>query len=380
MFSSELEEIERAVMVGADINEYNEDDETPLIHAVKNKDIDIVNYLIKMGADVNKSTEPDETPLWTAIENEHTAVLEILLMNGAEETFDYEGFSPLTYCISNGKPEMLECLLRNGVDVNESDELEQIPLLLAVKCKNLEMIGSLLDHGAESTIQSALLRAIEYEDSPMMMLLIERGADVNFKPATGCTPLTKAATVRNYRIVKELVLKGAQVNQLDANGNSPLLISIRMLDFFSVEFLVYKGADVNQTDRNGNSPLHEAIIAGFFSNIEILIDNGAKWDNIDPSYASAIMTRPREIKDYDMFKTYLEEELIGNNPGNNRKFALPIFVVNKTIYFLNLLIQYGVEDNNFLRAAEDMACFNETWEKILEKLQTKGENSDSRNL
>lgn len=151
------------------------------------------------------------------------------------------------------------------------------PLLLAVEEENTEIIRLLIDAGADvnyvlpeqgfgssnTSGVSALLVAVDKGNSEILRLLIDAGADVNnvlpeqkfpSKDATGASALLLAVKAGNETIVRLLIDGGADLNyvlpQQDFHSNSTggisaLLLAVSESQEAIVRLLVQAGADVN---------------------------------------------------------------------------------------------------------------------------------------
>jgi ankyrin repeat protein len=93
--------------------------------------------------------------------------------------------------------------------------------------KETKIINLLLDYGAELTIHSALLHAIDSNFLDMVQLLVEREAPVNVVSSE--TPLTRAIRRGYLDIAKYLIESGADVNLADKNGNFPIEVCVEKL-------------------------------------------------------------------------------------------------------------------------------------------------------
>ena len=120
------------------INLVDEDDRTPLMHAVLAEDADntIVNLLIERGADVNAK---DNVRRWTAL---HFAaqvlrddIVKTLLENGATvDPVDTIGNSPLWVAVMNtstGSLDVISRLVDNGADPNLKNAAGVAPIDIA---------------------------------------------------------------------------------------------------------------------------------------------------------------------------------------------------------------------------------------------------------
>lgn len=94
----------------------------------------------------------------------------------------------------------------------------ETPLVLAIKTRNMTMVGLLLDYGADPNMparrgvkRTPLQAACETGSCKMVELLLQRGANVNIAAAErhGGTALQMAAKTGSLRIVKLLLDNGA---------------------------------------------------------------------------------------------------------------------------------------------------------------------------
>ncbi|EFA13118.1 hypothetical protein TcasGA2_TC006832 [Tribolium castaneum] len=159
--------------------------------------------------------------------------------------FDRNETTPLTAAILSGKLDEAKVLLEEGTDSCKADSNQQTPLLAAVRSKSLEAVRLLLHYGANLTIPTAFLEAINLNCSEIVKYFIENGADVNKQYRDGFTPLTKAIDNGNVKIVKVLLNSGADVNLANDEGETPLRIATNKRSIFIVYLLVEKGADMD---------------------------------------------------------------------------------------------------------------------------------------
>lgn len=84
IYGCPLEVIDFILKHGGRINEYDGDGNAPLHHAVQNKDLKIVKYLVEYGANINLAREEEgETPLDLAEEAELPEIVKYLKAHGA---------------------------------------------------------------------------------------------------------------------------------------------------------------------------------------------------------------------------------------------------------------------------------------------------------
>jgi ankyrin repeat protein len=139
-----------------------------------------------------------------------------------------KGDTPLIISIKNGFHQISEKLIISGANTCKPDINGKTPLYWAVDKRNQQIINLLLDYGAELTIHSALLHAIDSNFLDMVQLLVEREAPVNVVSSE--TPLTRAIRRGYLDIAKYLIESGADVNLADKNGNFPIEVCVEKLN------------------------------------------------------------------------------------------------------------------------------------------------------
>lgn len=131
--------------------------------------------------------------------------------------------------------EKVEYLLNKGVFVDYLDEYKFTPLMIAAREGNLTLAQLLLNYNASvnnifNNSISALSLAIQKKNFDLVLLLIEKGADLNFKDINGDTPLMDAfLTFRSWTpgepyiddkliFTKLLLSYNANIDNINNNG------------------------------------------------------------------------------------------------------------------------------------------------------------------
>lgn len=167
-----LEKMKECLKNGADVN-YQESIEgrTALIYACRNdiakNQFEMVETLIKHGADVNQCDKYNRTPLlYTAKEDKiNINIVKLLVENGADVNIkDQMGYTALSWCISDifrmyeptnlNALETMKYLISNGADVNVKNNFGETPLIISASYANIEASKILMANGADLNIKN----------------------------------------------------------------------------------------------------------------------------------------------------------------------------------------------------------------------------------
>ncbi len=242
---------------------------TPLLFAARNGDVETVRVLVEAGADVNDTAASGARALVIAAHSGHGPLGIYLLEQGADPNAAGAGYTALHAAVLRSQVELVEALLDHGAVANavvehgtngrrfSADYSIRHQLIgtnafwLAAKYGELEILGTLAEHGADPFVvpeggMSALQAAI---GMPGSSLESRRDRIGNSAPDPDDE---ERRTLELARIVIDL---GVDVNAADQRGNTPLHDAVRK-DFASVvELLVARGADVNAVNERDQTPL-----------------------------------------------------------------------------------------------------------------------------
>lgn len=167
-------------------------------------------------------------------------------------------------------------------------------LLWAVWNKNRAMVRLLLEKGANVNYRSPNVgwTALHIEtwrgNEKMVRFLLEKGANPNVQEKlTFYYPIHLAVRGNYISIVKLLLEKGASIN---SGTISPLQLAIGRLvcGVPLIQYLVEQGSDVNLKDLHGFSPLVNALCRKNSVIIELLLESGADVNARSPGHTSLL--------------------------------------------------------------------------------------------
>lgn len=123
-------------------------------------------------------------------------------------------------------------------------------LMLATYDSDRDQVKKLLASGARANVQddwgdAVLSYALERNDSRILEMLLEAGADPNIRNKIGRTPLFRAPP----GMIQKLVKSGAKIEVRDKEGQTPLYAAAFAEQLEEVQALLQLGADPNAIDR-----------------------------------------------------------------------------------------------------------------------------------
>lgn len=231
----------------------------------------VAENLLSQGADIYAVDKAGKTCLHEAGSKE---VVELLVKRGLEvNSLSKNQVTPLHFCSRNHNRSVVDALLAHGALVNTTDYRGCNAFLWAVQYHDLEAIKVLMenkanvkcvDNSGRNALHYLLMEIIDDKHEEEIVLAILKillvvGVDRNIQDKRGRTVLHDACRLGFYTFVKELISNNIEVNSVDEQGFSPLHHAVRSGEKATVELLLAHDANVKALTKCGKTPLHFAL-------------------------------------------------------------------------------------------------------------------------
>ena len=194
---------------------------TPLIIAIKDRDVAKVHKKIFKGADVEMSSEEGKSPLLYAIESQMESIVRALVENGATVNVLCGGTTPLHHAVGLADPLMVSLLLELGADPEYQSASGTTSLFYAVGRPSPAVVKVLLLGKADATAlhgeekKTPLHRAVDTNNIGTAKVLIDHASDnvLEAKDLRGRTPFDCAVYHERYELVQLFLDSGVIVDK-----------------------------------------------------------------------------------------------------------------------------------------------------------------------
>ena len=269
------------VAAGVDIESKDNRGRTPFHRAILSKRRDSFDTLIRSGAHIAAVDAKSATSLHLAAEAGQVDMIETLLAKGAKPwDFDGNGNQPIHSAVRGGNVSAIKAFVADRTNLDKRTKLGQTLLHLACLEKDLDvatyLLTKLVDVNPWAAPSSGVLQALSHtkvkgssmtplhyaccmRDFEMAVLLLDHEALVNAPTPEGATALMMAVETEDTNMVNLLLQRGAKVNaKIPGSLITALHLAARRGDLETVQQLCRKGADYRaRTNNYGRSPLDE---------------------------------------------------------------------------------------------------------------------------
>ncbi|XP_022908937.2 transient receptor potential channel pyrexia-like [Onthophagus taurus] len=279
---------------------------TPLLYAVLNGNVKLVELLLTHGANIECKLTCEREKIVGEKKSSVGDVQKYKELLQMLPLFDLLGVSsqrtPLHIAVKKGHIEIVKLLVFKGADVNCIDSNGLTPLLLA-GCNSLDV----------------------YEE--ITRILVSYGADVTKTDSTGATSLYHAVHLGSYEMTKLLLKQGAWLTNT-TNGENELHVAAlkgftRILNTF-LEDSRFTIDDINRVDSYGRSPSYLAAYADRKDCFKLLLNKGADMSLCTKSGETVSDKFFKNVSDPIRFLTNIFDGCVENDPNHGIKLNFAI--------------------------------------------------------
>lgn len=179
--------------------------------------------------------------------------------------------------------EIKQIISNSKFDFDTRDELGNTILHQAIISREDELADFILTFSKSSILNTQNLKGETslhvaiIRSHRVVKSLVKAGANVNIKNNKGETALFYATRLEDSTIMELLIDNGADIDATTNYGVTALHEAANeCFETTEAELLISKGADVNIKTNNGDTPVHFAACMGRTNMIQILLDAGTK--------------------------------------------------------------------------------------------------------
>ena len=325
------------------VNVVADDGGIPLIIAVENENIELVNLLLDCNAQVNMQDEYGQTSLMWACQSGNILILRQLLAREIDINMqNHDSQTALMWSCKSGSSTIVRLLLAHGADSSMQDHDGHTALMWASQSGHLTIVHQLLTHGVDQDHEgkTVMIWACQYGNIALVQLLLTHGFAVDMQGAHGQTALMLACYYGQTKVVELLFTKNAASNIQDNIGQTALMRSCQNGNIEIIKLLFANEADSNIQSKDGITALMEACYYCHLSAVQLLLVEGAEINLQSKDGITALMMSC-EKNDIATVRLLLAHGLDINIEDNASRTALTVASRCHNREILQLIVAHG---------------------------------------
>lgn len=267
-----------------------------LREAVHEASLDKVQKAIRAGANPNAPIDGGRTsPFLIAIADRSAepgarkGIIEALLRAGADPSWrQKDGMDALYVAANASDAELCARFCKAGLSPVRPAFRGYSALHIAASRGATECIAAMAPFVPKDQID-AVSASRPYSDSALGLAcsfghleaakaLLDSGADPNFRPDPGTSPLVTATVSHQIAAAELLLSRGAKVDLPMRNGATALAFASLNGDLDLMRLLIAHGADLDHPNKQGFTAMMDAAEKGHHDAVELLLKAGARAD------------------------------------------------------------------------------------------------------
>ncbi|MCS5420327.1 MULTISPECIES: ankyrin repeat domain-containing protein [Psychrilyobacter] len=189
-----------------------------LLLACEHKRIKNTKKLLQLGGEIEVKSEDGLTPLMTAIKNKDLEMVKLLVSSGA-------GLGEVS---------------------DEKNKLKVTPLIYSVAEDEFDIFKYLIDKGADVELQNPVYHGVAHRNKPMIRALLDKNVKLDIE-VEGMTPLLSAVISKDLEIMKMLIEGGANLDYT-VGGSAPMMKIIQNNYLEGMKLFLEKGYRLKAED------------------------------------------------------------------------------------------------------------------------------------
>ena len=250
---------------GIDVNYAGYQGRTPLHQALAANCPESASHLLLKGAKTDVLDDDSIRPIHLAIDFRAVEAIKALPLSVDDfEAKALNGKKLIELAMAMDDESLQRVLLEKETECNQKTHF-WTALHQAVTYGTVEEVVKLLESGAgiecreTSADLTPLLQAVALKNQDMVGVLVDHGADINAKSRRGLTGLSSAGRNRDISMVKYLISRDADLNcTVVGDEMTPLMDASWYGDVESVESLLSAGCNIHAVDSLKDNALHHA--------------------------------------------------------------------------------------------------------------------------
>lgn len=315
---------------GANINELDSDNRTPLTYAIWNRHLSVVRRLVEAGAWVDVPDVLGATPTSYAITSGNLQIRTLVVRGNASRDAKYkEGEKLLLSATKYGHTHVVRVLLEaKETNLNLKDAEGWTPLMWAINYRHSGVVKLLLEHKADVDIRdragmTPLHFATRYGQFEVARVILQTGrADVNIQDLTGLTPLHQVARWKQNDIAQLILRTGVADVTARVHGKDPAYSWVIRYNSCSTLKLMFDLYDENVSVQDCTMAIletdNEWLDKDWADKLKVLLEIRKIDVNLADSKGETILHRAVTKRSYQMIKEILATEKAPTNSRDSR--------------------------------------------------------------